>query len=201
VNVHHLHVLRPAERDDARAMAHLIDIAGEGIPSWLWASSGTPGDGPIDVGEERARRETGGFSYRHAIVAEVEREVVAMALSYPIETPPTIDQATLPLPLVPFVILEAESVGTWYVNALAVFPAYRNCGIGRRLIEAVEATAKLAGHSTMSIQVFSWNAGAIRLYERQGFRPVSRSPVLCHTSRPAFDADVILLKKELDDAE
>jgi ribosomal protein S18 acetylase RimI-like enzyme len=151
----------------------------------------------MNVGEVRARRETGGFSYRHAVVAETEHGVVAMALSYPIETLPTVDPATLPLPLVPFVILEAESVGTWYVNALAVFPAYRNCGIGRQLLEAVEATAKLAGHSTMSIQVFSWNAGAIRLYECRGFRSVSRSPVLFHPSGPAFGADVILLKKDL----
>jgi ribosomal protein S18 acetylase RimI-like enzyme len=197
VNVHNRHAIRPAERDDARAMAHLIDIAGEGIPSWLWASSGAPGDHPIDVGEERARRETGAFSYRHAILAEAEQKVVAMALSYPIKAHPEVEQAALPLPLVPFAILEAESVGTWYINALAVFPNYRNSGIGRQLIEAVEATAKLAGNSAISIQVFSWNAAAIRLYERQGFRPVSRSPVLCHPSRPNLNADVILLKKEL----
>jgi ribosomal protein S18 acetylase RimI-like enzyme len=177
-------------------MARLIDIAGEGIPSWLWASSGAPGDVPTELGEERARRETGGFSYRHAIVAQADGDVVGMALSYPIDAPPTIEQTTLPLPLVPFVILEAQSVGTWYVNALAVFPAFRNSGIGQRLIAAVEATAKLAGHSRMSIQVFSWNAGAIRLYERQGFRPVSRSPVLCHPSRPALAGDVVLLMKD-----
>ena len=47
---------RRATPDDAHALAELIDFAGEGLPSYLWARMAEPGEGVWDVGRRRARR-------------------------------------------------------------------------------------------------------------------------------------------------
>ncbi|HMO69118.1 MAG TPA: DUF6505 family protein [Novosphingobium sp.] len=36
--------IRPARKSDAPVLARLIDIAGEGIPSYLWARAAEPGE-------------------------------------------------------------------------------------------------------------------------------------------------------------
>lgn len=62
-------VFRPATRDDAPALAELVNFAGEGLPVYLWEKSKEPGETVWDVGRRRAEREEGNFSYRNALVA------------------------------------------------------------------------------------------------------------------------------------
>jgi len=191
------HVTRPARPDDAEDLARLIDIAGEGIPSWLWARSAKEGQSPIDVGTARARRGTGGFSFANALVTEREGKVLGMALSYPIDAAPEEDPTDLPAPVAPFVALEALSVGTWYVNALAVRVAARGQGIGSNLTAEAESHATIAGYPALSIQVYAQNTGAVRLYHRLGFETVNRTPVIFHPYQPYYTGDVLLLLKRL----
>ena len=61
---------RAATPEDAAALAELIDLAGEGLPLYLWERMAEPGETAWDVGRRRARRESGAFSYRNAVVAE-----------------------------------------------------------------------------------------------------------------------------------
>ncbi|MEM8775689.1 MAG: GNAT family N-acetyltransferase [Pseudomonadota bacterium] len=189
--------IRKAEPEDARDLAQLIDIAGEGIPSWLWAQSSTSEKTPLDVGAERARREEGGFSYRNALLAVSGVRPLGMVLSYPIEKMSTEDPKDLPKPIVPFVELETLSVGTWYVNALAVFAGVRSNGVGSRLLKAAENLAIEAAYKSMSIQVYSQNTGAVQLYERLGFKETARSKVRDHPCQPYYNEDVLLLIKNL----
>ena len=69
--------LRPARKADAAALAILVDIAGEGMPSYMWSRMREPGQSGFEVGRARAAREEGGFSYRNATVAETGGEVAA----------------------------------------------------------------------------------------------------------------------------
>ena len=190
--------LRPAVQQDAADLAKLIDIAGEGIPSWLWAQSAQSGQSALDVGMARALRTSGGFAYTNAIVADRGGAVAGMALTYPIDAAPTDDPADLPAPIAPFVALEAQSVGTWFVNALAVRAGARGAGIGSALMAQVEAMARQAGYAALSIQVYSQNTGAVRLYRRIGFRLATSAPVLLHPCQPYYTGDVLLLIKHLD---
>ncbi len=190
-------MIRPANSDDALDLARLIDIAGEGIPSWLWAKSAGDNQSPLDVGVSRALRDSGGFSYRNAIVAERSDAVVGMALTYPIDAAPDDDLDDLPSPVAPFVALEAHSVGTWYVNALAVRTGARGAGIGATLLAEVEELARTAGYSVLSIQVYEQNTGAVRLYLRTGFEIVERAPVRSHPCQPYYTGDVLLLTKSI----
>lgn len=70
---------RPATPDDADALAQLVNLAGEGLPLHLWERMAAPGQSPWDVGRARARRDTGGFSWRNATVREAKGRVVADA--------------------------------------------------------------------------------------------------------------------------
>ena len=190
-------IIRDAVVSDATQLAKLIDIAGEGIPSWLWRRSCIDGQTPLEIGVERAKRVEGGFSFANARVADNGGRVVGMELSYPIDAAPEHDPNDLPQPIAPFVELEAKSVGTWYVNALAVFAGARGAGLGSALMRAAEQRAKSAEYPAMSIQVYSQNHGAVKLYQALGYRELARAPVREHPCQPYYDEDVVLLVKQL----
>lgn len=190
--------IRQAVAADAHQLAKLIDIAGEGIPSWLWQKSCQDDQSPVDIGTQRAQRLEGGFSFTNAMVAERDGDIAGMVLSYPIEVASDDDPNDLPAPIAPFVELENQSVGTWYVNALAVFPAHRNRGIGASLMQAVQTCATQKGYGRLSIQVYAQNTDAVRLYQQLGYDTSARSPVRLHPCQPYYTGDVLLLMKTLD---
>ncbi len=192
--------IRGATPQDARTLAKLIDIAGEGIPAWLWTQMAAAGQTPLDVGEERAQRETGGFSYRNALVAEHGGEVAAMMLGYPLGEPSQAardEVADVPEPVRPFVELEHLSGGTFYVNALAALPGRRGYGLGTALMRAAEDAAAAAEIGRMSVQVFEQNSDAVKLYDRLGYGVAETRPVLSHPCQPYYDGRILLMMKDL----
>jgi ribosomal protein S18 acetylase RimI-like enzyme len=64
--------------------------------------------------------------------------------------------------------------GAMKLDKLYVLPQTQGQGIGRALIEHVAAAARRAGCRTLTLNVNRYNAGAIRAYERCGFR-IARS--------------------------
>jgi GNAT superfamily N-acetyltransferase len=163
--------LRDATPDDARALSELIAIAGAGIPEWLWSRMAEPGESIFDIGERRARRDTGGFSWTNAIVAEHREAVVGMILGYPLELDDS-DLDNLPAILRPFVELERLVPESWYINAFALRDGWRSRGIGARLLGAATARAQKAGCRTMSVQTFSATPRSAAFYQRHGFTRV-----------------------------
>ncbi len=181
-------------------MARLIDIAGEGIPNLLWSNMAEPGQSALDVGQARVSRDVGGFSYRNALVAEAEGLVVGMMLGYIVEQPDeeiNQDPANLPDLAWPFVALEQQSAGTYYIDALAVLPGWRRCGVGSRLLVAAEQRARGLGVTNMSIQHLAHNKDAVKLCSRIGYQFSAQSPVLSQTYQPYYSGDVELLFKPL----
>ncbi len=193
--------IRVATSADAESLARLINMAGEGIPHWLWTRACVEGQTPLEIGTERAKRTSGGFSYTNALIAEADGRPIGMVLSYAITEAPTDDPDDLPDPIAPFVALEKLSVDTWYINALAVFTEGQNRGVGTQLLVAAEALARAKGFSRMSIQVYGQNVGAVRLYERFGYKLLSSEPVRHHPSPPYYTGDVLLLVKQLENTE
>ena len=171
--------LRPARKDDARALAQLIDIAGEGFGQYLWSQSAGPGDSALDVGMKRAQREEGGFSYRNATLAEVDGKAAGLLLGYRLDDPyDTGDLNALPPIVRPLVELESFAPGSWYVNALAAFPEYRNRGLGTLLLSEADRLTRASGANSVSLIVAEENEGAMRLYLRNGYRAAARRPLL-----------------------
>jgi len=171
--------LRPATREDARLLAGLIDLAGEGIPSYLWQGQAASGESPLAVGARRAARTEGGFSYRNAWILEQSGESAGMLLSYaqpdPYETGRLED---LPPAVRPLVELEALCPGSWYVNAVAVLPEHRGRGHGSALMAHAQRLAATARCGELSLIVAEENRGAVALYHRLGYAAVARRPVV-----------------------
>lgn len=168
--------LRPARVGDARALAELIDIAGEGIPSVLWAQSKPADMHVLDYGASRAARSGVNFGWQNATVAEADGAVAGMVLAYRLEAE-EIDLDEVPALVRPMLELEALAPESWYLNALAVFPAHQGKGIGDALIASSLADGRRAGCAQASIIVADDNRAA-RLYERAGFRKTAARPVV-----------------------
>jgi ribosomal protein S18 acetylase RimI-like enzyme len=162
---------RPATPDDAAELAELVNFAGEGLPLYLWERIKAPGETAWEHGRRRAERETGGFSYRNAVIAEIGGKCAACLIGYPQpDEPEPIDYATMPPMFVPLQELENLAPGTWYVNVLAAYPEYRNLGFGTRLLGVAEDMARDNRKTGLSVIVSDANHGARRLYLRCGYR-------------------------------
>lgn len=171
--------LRDARKSDAFALAKLIDLAGEGLPHYFWEQIAGPGEDPWDVGRQRAARDTGGFSYRRSVVAEVDGKVVGALVGYAVaDAPESVDIGDTPPMFVPLRELENLALGTWYVNSVAVFPEARGLGVGSRLMKHADQTAKVLGLRGPSLIVSDANRGARRLYERLGYEEIATRPML-----------------------
>lgn len=170
--------LRRAVPDDAAALAELVNMAGEGLPLHLWAGMAEPGQSPWEVGQQRARRDEGGFSWRNAVVAAPAGKVIAALVGYPLPAVPRPLPSDLPSLFRPLKQLENLVPGTWYVNVLAVRPAQRRAGWGRRLIGVAAQLAWAARCRAVSLVVADANLAARRLYAACGFHEAARRPVV-----------------------
>jgi ribosomal protein S18 acetylase RimI-like enzyme len=188
--------LRRATKQDARALAELVDYAGHGIPGYLWSWSAEEEQFPIEVGIERVLREEANFSYRNAVVADVDGRVAAALLAYRLPEHSDVNLDELPDLLRPLEELELKVPGTFYINILAAYPEYRGLGLGTSLLEAAHMLASEAGCNELSLEVFEQNDGAVRLYERHGYREIARLPAVPHPVYP-YDGDVLLMTRSV----
>ena len=69
--------------------------------------------------------------------------------------------------------LGGDPAARW-LNFIGVAPEARGRGLGARLLADVEREAMLRGVERIELAVAPRNAGAIRLYESEGYRPVER---------------------------
>jgi len=173
--------LKPASIAHAKDLAFLVNLAGEGLPYYLWQQAAAPDQDPFAIGEQRAQREQGGFSYRNAWVLDVNGRAVASLVGYPqASTAELMDQDSpdLPAPVRPLVRLEAKAPGSWYVNVLATYKEYRGRGFGNQLMEQAEALARAAGCPSLSLIVAEENTPAKTLYAKRGYAVVAREPIV-----------------------
>ena len=189
--------IRPGTRADALDLVAFVDMAGEGFAAYLWSTIAEPGQSPIEVGRQRALRNTGSFSWLNAHIAEVDGEVAGALVGYVIDDPvDPADIARAPDLARPLAELEAEAPGHWYVNALAVHPEFRRHGVGAALLAHADALGREAGAKGMAIIVASENDRAVRLYKKVGYTQVARRPLIPF---PGFKrgGDWLLLTKPL----
>lgn len=189
--------IRKATIGDAPKLAELMNMAGEGIPAYLWESAAEPGEDVMALGVGRVTRAEGGFSYTNAYVALSDGSIAGMLLGYRLPDP----YDTGPLNEIPAVVrplLELESLapGSWYVNAVATDPAYRGQGLGHQLMELAEQLASEANAKALSLIVAEQNDLARRLYEKIGYHTIARRPIVQFPGCP-HTGDWILMKKDL----
>ena len=186
---------RPARKEDCAAIAALYRISSDGIADYIWTQLAAPGEDILDVGRRRYEREDSAFSYRNCTLVENEDGVIGMLVAFPMQSDPT-DQQSDPV-LAPYSALEVD--GSYYICGMALLPDHRGRGIGTRLLQLAENQARQQGYRTLSLIVFEQNSGAKRLYERSGYRELSRAAVYPHPLIH-YTGDAILMVKALAQA-
>ncbi len=166
--------LRIARADDAPVLARLVNYAGDGLPEHLWTGMAEPGEDPWEVGR---RRQAAKADEGQIVVIDEGDGPVAGLTGYVIGAgPEPLDG--IPALFRPLQELENLALQSWYVNVLAALPEARGRGHGTRLLDTAEAIARDAGLRRLSIIVADANAGARRLYERQGYVETARRPMV-----------------------
>ncbi|WP_458527009.1 N-acetyltransferase family protein [Onishia taeanensis] len=188
--------IREATRADARDLAYLINLAGEGLPEQLWQTMAGGDETPLEVGAQRARREEGDFSYRHARVCAHKGRLVGMMVSYPQPAPfPLEDLDDVPVAVQPLVHLEARAPGSWYINALATYEGARGKGVASLLMTQAEALAIAAGCPELSLIVASTNGRARRFFQQRGLHDAASLPM--GDAPGAHHGDWVLMTRRL----
>jgi len=168
-----------AIKENSKDLAFLLNLAGEGIPAYLWGKMAEGDESPIEVGARRAARGEGSFSYTNARICVEKEHLLGMMVSYKQPDPYELDDLSdYPEVVRPLVQLEAKAPGSWYVNAVATYAEYRGKGVGRLLMQDAEGRARENDCSLMSLIVASENGGAKNLYEHLGYETVAAKPVI-----------------------
>ena len=183
--------LRPARREDAADLARLVDLASEGLARHLWAQMAEPGEDVLDVGTRRAARDEGAFSWRNAVIAEIDGTAAGGLVAYRIgDAPEPLDE--LPALFRPLQALENRALGTHYVNVLATYPRFRRRGVASRLL--AEAERQGAGARGLSLIVADRNLPARRLYTAFGFAEVASEPIVAEGWRAESRTWILMVK-------
>jgi ribosomal protein S18 acetylase RimI-like enzyme len=165
--------LRAAERSEAAELAILIDIASHGFAAWLWYGGVLSGaaETAFEHGRNRLRQDSGLGTWRDAVVALVEDEIVGVSVSYGLDASIRDIEAKHPV-LVPLLALQMQVVGHWFIDSLGVYKPHRGRGIGRALLAHEIARA---GSAPVSLITESHNEKAQALYKANGFEEMARA--------------------------
>lgn len=79
-----------------------------------------------------------------------------------------------------------------YLQFLGLLPNFQQQGLGRLMVAWLEGTARAAGDTNMWVMTSDFNDGALRFYERYGFKRVATLDDIVKPGR-----DEVLLRKQL----
>lgn len=193
--IEHEFPFRKASPGDARELARFVNIAGEGLPLYLWRQMAREGESAWEVGHARARRDSGGFSWRNAVFRVLGDDIAACLIGYPLEDdPPATNYQDMPRMFVPLQQLEDLVAGTWYINVVATGEEHRGRGYGKELLALAETMAGDLGKRGMSLIVADTNDGARRLYRRIGYRELADRPMVKEGWRHPGTRWVLMMK-------
>ena len=142
------------------------------------------GENYIEVLEEIARRDDTQYSYRNALVAEVNGQAVGAIIAYDGALLYPLREKTLSVihkynPEFRFTDDETQA-GEYYLDSIGILPDYRGMGIGRTLLLALREHVEKANHSCIGLLVDYDNAHAERLYQSVGFKRVGTKLFIGH---------------------
>lgn len=174
-------VIRQASEDDAQLIASAVVMAIGGEES----ARKYCGDDYMTVLEELARMETSQYSWHNALVAEVDGALAGTVIGYDGARLQELRSHTFDVirmhigTSLPF-IEDETGPGEFYLDSIAVLPAFRGCGVGGRLLAAMRDRALAEGHERVGLLVDFGNPDAERLYLSLGFTRVEERKFLGH---------------------
>lgn len=167
-------MIRQAKKEDAKAIAPLLLVVLKDME--LPVLERVTETEILAVLEQGIQDEHYRYSYRHAIVAEVDGEVAGVLVGYPgskedeIDLPLAQIAENLKITLGGPLFAEKETfAGEWYLDTFVTNEKYRGQGIGTQLIEALPAFVKQSGEHVVGLSCDQGNPKARKLYDRLGF--------------------------------
>lgn len=138
----------------------------------------------IAVLREIARREDTQYSWKGALVAEVNGIAVGVIVGYDGTMLHDLREGTFlvlreRLGRIPMIVDETEA-GEYYLDSVAVLPEYRGYGVGRALVREFCNKAFAEGYERVGLIVDIDNPKAEKLYTSLGFRRVGMRQFFTH---------------------
>ncbi len=165
--------IRAGQRDDAEFIATVVCMA----------LDSTPEEHPLyPVFRELAGRDKAQYSYRNALIAEVDGRRAGGIVGYDGARLHELREpiyALIQQQLGQDIVIEEEiSAGEFYLDSVAVLPEYRNKGIGAALLTTLRDKAFSEGHKYVGLLVDTENNRAEALYRTIGFERVNATTFL-----------------------
>lgn len=178
-------MIRYAEKKDAHEIAPLILVILKDMELPFVARYGD--EQTLAVLEAGIVTEDYRYSYRRALVAEIDGQVAGVAFGYSDKAEAQIDKplkqilTTLGLDPEEKLFTDPETLpGEWYLDTISVSPAFRGHGVGTQLLEALPQIAQRDGEEVIGLSVDRQNPGAKRLYTRMGYETVTDTVISGH---------------------
>lgn len=174
--------IRAATAADAPVIARVLGMAfGED------SARRYGGEDYLTIFEELARTEGTQYSYRQALVAEVDGMPAGMVVGYDGARLHELRERTFALlrsytGSTPTMEDETQA-GEFYLDSIGVLPEFRRCGIGGRLLAAMRDKAFAEGYERVGLLVDVENPDAERLYFALGFEEVGSKTFFGHRMR------------------
>ena len=187
-------IFRPASPADAYALSELSIMAGDGLYEFLLEEM-APKEMLAGLIARTMKQETGGFTWRHCFVAD-DKGVIGMVNAYPAAWLRDEEQDVLPQDKVQVLnpIDQAQDWESFLVNGIAVRPAYRRQGIGRRLMAWAMEQAEAGGFARISANVWEDNVAGRGLFEDQGFDLQTRTQVAGHVGLSHVGGSLLMVR-------
>lgn len=174
--------IRPASVNDAPVIvqAFVMAVGEETVVRYCGADY-------LKALEAAASAEDTQYSYRNALVAEVDGEAAGAVVGYDGALLESLRAGTLSVlkkfnPSVS-VTDEETQAGEFYIDSISVFPQFRGHGIGKRLLMAMTGKGLALGCGKVGLMVDFENSEASSLYSLCGFQPVGEKLFFGHKMR------------------
>ncbi len=171
--------IRQATINDAELIAYCVGsaIGEEAVQEHLGANW-------LDIIAEIARLEISQYSYRNALIAEINNTPAGAVIAYDGARLDELRTQTLRIihrynPDFAFTEDETEA-GEYYLDSLCVLPQYRKMSVATRLINALCEKVFSEGHNRVGLIVDFDNPNAERLYTSLGFKRIKTRNFLGH---------------------
>ncbi|MCR4765004.1 MAG: GNAT family N-acetyltransferase [Bacteroidaceae bacterium] len=173
-------IIKQAGRDDAKTIAQAVSLAfGDDMMYKYCGKSGKT------IIEALAGMNVSQYSYRNALIAYVNGVAAGAIVGYDGAMLQQLKQPTLSYihqqTGTMLQITDETQAGEFYLDTLAVFPAFRHQGVAKQLILAFCENASIKGHQHVGLLVDVSNPQAEELYHSLGFKRINRTTLFDHS--------------------
>lgn len=191
---------RKGKVEDCSKIAEGINLASGGIVEFLFHGL-LANNTATEIMADFLRDETGYDSYKNAIVAEYQGEIVGVVYSYPAKFHEISEETKEFFPSNRLALLaeffNSRVDNSLFLDSIYVDGNFRGRGIGSTLIELTKQKARESGYTQLSLMVMNENTTARRTYERTGFTIVKHIAVKEHHLIPN-KGGIYLLVSDVD---